>query len=115
MDNLLRIRLRAVNYDLKRDREYNIGLGRDLFQQWYVVITFGKYNTWGTSKTKIFDTRQEAYKFIDDKLRRRLSSLKRIGCQYQVIDFDGSDDILKTINKKVVEQFSWFGSLKQDR
>ena len=109
MDNLLHVKLRAINPDLKFDREYKIGLGKDLFQQWYVVITFGRYNTWGTSRTKIFDTRQEAYDFINSKLRRRLSSPKRIGCSYQLVSFDGAEEILETLSKKVIERFSWFG------
>jgi len=110
MDNLLKIRLRAVNPILKFDREYKIGLGRDLFKQWYVTITFGRYRRWGTSKTKLFETREEAYGYIDTKLRRRLSSPKRIGCPYQVVSFDGNDEILETISKKAIERFSWFGS-----
>ena len=51
MDNLLKIRLRALNLELKHDREYKITMGQDLFNNWYFTITFGKYNTWGTSKT----------------------------------------------------------------
>jgi hypothetical protein len=110
MDNLLKIRLRAVNPALHYDREYKIGLGTDLFRKWYVIITFGKYHSWGTSKTNYFETREEAYRFIDAKLKRRLSSTKRIGCPYQMISFDGRDDILETISKKVLHRFSWFGA-----
>jgi hypothetical protein len=83
-------------------------VGRDLFWQWYVVITFGRYGSWGTSRTKMFDTREETYDFIYAKLRRRLSSIKRIGCSYQIVSFDGAEEILKTINRKVIERFSWF-------
>ena len=108
VDNLLRVKLRAVNPDLKHDREYNIGLGQDLFQQWYVMITFGRYGSWGTSRTKVFNTREEAYDFINFKLRRRLTSPKRIGCSYQLVSFDGAEEILETLNNKVIERFSWF-------
>ena len=45
MDNLLKIRLRALNIDLNHDREYRIILGQDLFSNWYVVVMFGKYGT----------------------------------------------------------------------
>lgn len=110
MDNLLHVRLRAINQDLKFDREYTIGLGRDLFQQWYVVITFGKYQTWGTSRTKRFDTREEAYGFINAKLRRRLSSPKRIGCSYQIVSFDGAKESLEAMGNKIIDRFSWFGA-----
>ena len=108
MDKLLKIRLRALNTELKHDREYKVNLGQDLFKNWYVTITFGKYRTWGTSKTRYFETREEAYRFIDSTLKRRLSSPRRIGCPYQMVSFDGSDDILETINKEVIQKFSWF-------
>jgi predicted DNA-binding WGR domain protein len=108
VDNLLRVRLRAINPDLKHDREYKIGLGQDLFQQWYVVITFGRYGSWGTSRTKVFNAREEAYNFINTKLRRRLTSPKRISCSYQIVSFDGAEEILETMSNKVIERFSWF-------
>ena len=108
MDNLFHVRLRALNPDLKHDREYKIRLGQDLFQQWYVMITFGRYGSWGTSRTKVFNAREEAYDFINTRLRRRLSSIKRIGCSYQIVSFDGAEEILETINKNVINRFSWF-------
>lgn len=109
MDNLLHVRLRALNPELKHDREYKIRLGIDLFRHWYVVITFGRYATWGTSKTNLFDTREEAYEFINAKLRRRLSSPKRIGCSYQIVSFDGAKEILETMSNNMIDRFSWFG------
>jgi len=108
MDNLLRVKLRAVNHDLNFDREYKIVLGRDLFQEWYVVVTFGRYGLSGTSKTKTFREREEAYGFINARMRRRLSSPKRIGCPYQIVSLDGAEEILETINKKVIDRFSWW-------
>jgi predicted DNA-binding WGR domain protein len=100
--------MRAVNQDLKFDREYTIGIGRDLFQQWYVVIVFGRYGSWGTSRTKMFDTQEEAYAFINAKMRRRLSSPKRIGCSYQIVSFDGAEESLEALSNKVIDRFSWF-------
>jgi hypothetical protein len=108
MDNLLHVRLRAVNQDLKHDREYKIGLGLDLFRQWYVTITFGRYGSWGTSRTSLFNAREEACDFINTRLRRRLSSPRRIGCAYQIVSFDGAEEILETLNKKLIERFSRF-------
>ena len=112
MDNLLHVRLGAVNQDLKFDREYKIVLGRDLFQEWYVVITFGRYGLWGTSRTRTFSVREEAYGFINAKLRRRLSSPKRIGCSYQIVSFDGAEESLEAMGNKVIDRFSWFGNLE---
>ena len=109
MDNLLHVRLRAVNQDLKFDREYGLVLGKDLFQEWYVVITFGRYGLWGTSRTKTFETQEEAYGFINTKLRRRLTSPKRIGCPYQIVSVDGAEESLEAMGNKVIGRFSWFG------
>ena len=108
MDNLLVIRLRAINSEFKHDREYKIVLGQDLFGSWYVTITFGKYGAWGTSKTTYFNTHEEACGFIDNRLKRRLSSPKRIGCSYQIISCDGDNEIAQNINKSVIERFYWF-------
>jgi len=69
---------------------------------------FGKYGTQGRNKTTYFNTREEAYSFIDTKLKRRLSSPKRIGCSYQMVSFDGDSEILQNLNKSVIERFSWF-------
>lgn len=108
VDNLLDLRLRAFSPELKHDREYKIRLGQDLFRQCYVTITFGRFNTWGSRKTQIFDTREEAYSHINSKLQRRLSSIKRIGCAYQLVAFDGAEEILGTMDNKVIEKLSWF-------
>jgi hypothetical protein len=108
MDNLLKVRLRAINPDLGFDRTYTIILGRDLFRQWYVTIVFGRYNIWGTSKTLALETQEEAISYIHQKLRRRLSSPKRIGCSYQLVSFDGVDNLLTSINKELLAKFAWF-------
>lgn len=108
MDNLLHVRLRAVDPERKHDREYKVTLGKDLFGKWYVTIGFGRYGTGGASKSKLFEERQEAYDFINARLRRRLSSLKRIGCPYRIVSFDGAEEILETMGNKVIERFSWF-------
>lgn len=110
MDNILNIRLRTLSRELKHDREYKINLGTDLFGSWYVAITFGRYRTWGTVKTKYCDTREDAYKVINNILKRRLSSTKRIGCPYQIITFDGKDEIIGAMNKDMIQKFSWFST-----
>jgi predicted DNA-binding WGR domain protein len=108
MDNLLVIRLRAINIELKHDRGYKITLGKDLFGKWYVTITFGRYGTGGTSKTKLFEELQETHAYINNKLRRRLSSPKRIGCPYQIVSLDSAEETLAAMDTRVIEQFSWF-------
>lgn len=108
MDNLLKVRLRARNNELGVDREYTIRLGKDLFQQWYVTISFGRFNAWGTNRTAMFSLQEEALKFLHQRLRCRQSSPRRIGCSYQLVSFDGRDDVLSLVNKTIIERFSWF-------
>ncbi len=109
MDSLLKIRLRAVNRERGFDREYTIGVGQDLFRQWYVTVLFGRYSTQGTCRTTLFTGKDDAFRFVHQKLRRRLTSPKRIGCPYQVVSFKSSNDILPDINKNLIDRFSWFG------
>jgi len=51
---------------------------------------------------------EEAYDFINAKLRRRLTSPKRIGCAYQLVSFEGTEEILEIMDHKVIERFTWF-------
>jgi hypothetical protein len=114
MDNLLYIILRAARPEFGHDRGYQIKLGIDLFNQWFVTVSFGRYKTLGTNQTKYFNTRKEAYQFIDRSLKRRLSSPRRIGCPYQMVALNGRRDILDSINTKVIERFSWFKSFQSN-
>lgn len=108
MENLLKIRLRAKSHGLGVDREYTIGMGKDLFQQWYVTISFGRFDMLGTDRTTRFTIQGEALRVIHQKLKQRLSSSNRKGCSYQIVSFDGSDDILSLVNKTIIERFSKF-------
>jgi len=108
MDNLLHISLRAVRRKIGLDRVYRISLGTDLFQQWFVTVTFGRYNTAGTSQTKYFEGMEEACRFIDRVLKKRLSAPGRIGCHYQMVSFSGKEGILEHISQNIIDKFTKF-------
>jgi hypothetical protein len=80
MYSLLKTKLRARNLKLGFDREYVMGLGKSLFQQWYVTVTFSRFNAGGTNRTALFSGQEDALNFIHQRLRRRLSSPICIGC-----------------------------------
>lgn len=107
MDNLLIIRLRACSLELGHDREYQVRLGTDLFGCWCVLIAFGRYGRGGTIKAKHFETQIQAFAFMDQKLKRRLTAPKRIGCAYQILSVDGRDDMLALVNGQTIKRFSW--------
>jgi len=56
---------------------------------------------------KHFETQTEAFAFMDQKLKRRLTAPKRIGCPYQILSVDERDDMLAFVNSKTIKRFSW--------
>jgi len=113
MDNLLHIRLRAVSSKIGLDRFYRISLGTDLFQQWFVTVTFGRYKTSGTSQTSYFEGKKEACQFIDRVLKKRLSAPGRIGCPYQMVSFKGKEEVMGSISQNIIDKFTRFEDTKR--
>ena len=113
MDNLLHIRLRATSLERRHDRGYQMRLGTDLFGYWRVLIAFGRYGTGGTLKARYFENRIEAFTFIEQQLKRRLTAHKRIGCSYQILSVEGRNDILALVNNKTIERFSRVNTFKE--
>jgi len=107
MDNLLHLRLRAFQHDPPHDRDYHIRMGCDLLRKWYVTIIFGRYATKGTAKTTVLESQEEAFDLIHAKLRRRLSSPKRIGCAYQLVSLEGDPDLISSLDEQIIQRFSW--------
>jgi hypothetical protein len=106
MYNLLHIALRAINHDQNIDREYRILLGKDLFADWIATLFYGRYRTRGTQKTHVFATDQEALRFIEVNLKKRLSARKRIGYDYQLVYLEGTPEMLPSLKQKIIDKFS---------
>jgi hypothetical protein len=87
MDDLLSIALEAHSDELNRHRRYEISVGRDLLDHWTVTIRFGRIGA------PLRETRfgspdvGDARTIVQDRLRRRLSAPRRIGCAYRVAAF----------------------------
>lgn len=105
INNFLHIALRATNPDKGADRGYVLCLGKDLFGDWSVMLNYGRYGRKGTVKYAAFATKQEAYGFINAKLKRRLSAFKRIGCEYQATFLEGESEFKEFISLDLMERF----------
>jgi predicted DNA-binding WGR domain protein len=88
MENLLTIALEAHNDDLNHHRRYEITVGRDLLDDWTLSIRYGRVG--GGYQTQRFAGKDEDQirAIVRERLRRRRSAPKRIGCAYRVTMFD---------------------------
>lgn len=79
------IKLRARSIDLSIDRVYEVAIVNGLFNSVCVIIGWGRYKSKGQSKVFSFENWQEAEKFVQKKIKKRLGSEKRIGVAYKYI------------------------------
>lgn len=84
MDNLLTVAFEAHNPNLNHHRRYQITLGRDLLDDWTVSISFGRIGQGGHFLRFASSKADDMRAVIRDRLRRRLSAPKRIGCSYRL-------------------------------
>jgi hypothetical protein len=93
--------LRAILPEKNLDRDYTICIQKGLFGLWVLNIFYGK---WGAGCRKLqysFEKQEEAQDLIKKTLRKRLTSQKRIGCNYQPVETTGSTKDLEF----------WFGNV----
>ena len=84
MDNLLNVAFEAHNRDLNHHRRYAITVGRDLLDDWTVSICYGRTGQGGRVEQFAEANPEKLRAVIKDRLRRRLSAPKRIGCSYRL-------------------------------
>jgi predicted DNA-binding WGR domain protein len=90
MDNLLTIAFEAHHQEKNHHRRYQVTVGSDLLDGWTVAICYGRT---GHAGREIRYTAAEAdamRAIIRDRLRRRLSAPKRIGCPYRLAAFSAA-------------------------
>jgi predicted DNA-binding WGR domain protein len=87
MDNLLSITLEAHHPEMNHHRRYEVIVGRDLLDDWTVAIRFGRIGQGGREMRFASKHPEEMKTVIRDRLRRRLSAPKRIGCPYRLSSF----------------------------
>jgi hypothetical protein len=84
MDNLLTVAFEAHSAELNHHRRYQITVGRDLLDDWTVSICYGRSSQGGQMKRFASPQAEEVRAVIRDRLQRRLSAPKRIGCSYRL-------------------------------
>jgi hypothetical protein len=90
MDNLLTIALEAHNDDLNHHRRYEITVGRDLLDDWTLSIRFGRVGS-GCQTQRFMAADQDKLRgIVRERLRRRRSAPKRIGCAYLLTNLDAA-------------------------
>jgi hypothetical protein len=84
MDNLLTVTLEAHHPERNHHRRYQVTVGRDLLDDWTVSICYGRAGQGGQMKRFASPRVEEVRAIIRERLLRRLSAPKRIGCPYQL-------------------------------
>ena len=90
MDNLLTVAFEAHHTAKNHHRRYEVVIGRDLLGDWTVAIRYGRIGQAGQERRYASANPQEMRAVIRDRLRRRLSAPRRIGCRYQLAAFSYS-------------------------
>jgi hypothetical protein len=90
MDNLVTVAFEAHHTEKNHYRRYQVTLGRDLLDDWTVAICYGRTGQGGRELRYASPQPEEMRAVIRDRLRRRLSAPKRIGCAYRLAAFSAA-------------------------
>jgi hypothetical protein len=84
MDHLLTLGLEAHHGERDHHRRYEIAVGRDLLDDWTVAIRYGRTGQGGREIRYAGPVAEPMQAIVRDRLRRRLSAPRRIGCSYRL-------------------------------
>jgi predicted DNA-binding WGR domain protein len=87
MDNLLTVAFEAHHKERNHHRRYQVTVGCDLLDDWTVAIQYGRTGQAGREIRYASADPAPMKSIIRDRLRRRLSAPKRIGCPYRLAAF----------------------------
>ena len=90
MDNLLTVAFEAHNAERNHHRRYEVVLGLDLLDDWTLDICYGRVGQGGRVLRFASPRPEDIRAIIRDRLRRRLSAPKRIGCPYRLAEFSSA-------------------------
>jgi predicted DNA-binding WGR domain protein len=90
MDNLLTVAFEAHNAEKNHHRHYAVTVGRDLLDDWTVAICYGRTGQAGRVLRYAAAEADAMRAVIRDRLRRRLSAPKRIGCPYRLAAYSAA-------------------------
>jgi predicted DNA-binding WGR domain protein len=90
MENLLTVALEAHHAGKNHHRRYEVTVGHDLLDDWTVAIRYGRIGQGGQERHYASPKPEEMRAVIRDRLCRRLSAPKRIGCPYRLAAFSSA-------------------------
>lgn len=92
MLDLLSIALEAHSDERNHHRRYEVSVGRDLLGHWTIVIRYGRAGA-PLRELRLGDPDGDAARAkLRERLHRRLSAPKRIGCPYRLVSLDVAQD-----------------------
>jgi predicted DNA-binding WGR domain protein len=92
MENVLSLTLEAHNPGQNHHRHYAVMVGRDLLNDWTVSIRYGRTGQHGRELHYADADPAALVAVIRDRLQRRLSAPRRIGCSYRLAEFSSAPD-----------------------
>lgn len=93
MDNLMTLSLEAHSAEHNHHRRYEITIGRDMLDDWTLAVRYGRVGRRGQEQRYSANDASEIRAIIRDKLRRRISAPKRIGCRYRLVNVSAADEM----------------------
>jgi hypothetical protein len=87
MENLLSVAFEAHHAEKNHHRRYEIVVGRDLLDHWTVAIRYGRTGQAGRVLQYASPRPEDVRAVVRDRLQRRLSAPRRIGCSYRLAAF----------------------------
>jgi predicted DNA-binding WGR domain protein len=93
LDNLLTVTLEAHHEGKNHHRRYEVVIGRDLLDDWTLVIRYGRVGSASQIRHYAATQPDVVRAIIRERLLRRLSAPKRIGCSYRLTALHAAPDL----------------------
>jgi hypothetical protein len=90
MDNLPTVVFEPHDAEKNHHRRYEVTVGCDLLDDWTIAIRYGRAGQAGRDVRFASPKPEEMRAVVPDRLRRRLSAPKRIGCPYRLAAFSAA-------------------------
>jgi hypothetical protein len=90
MNNLLIVIFEAHNTEKNHHHRYQVTVGRDLLDDWTVTISYGSTGKGGRELRYAASDADVIRSILRNRLRRRLSAPRRIGCPYRLAAFNAA-------------------------
>jgi len=86
----MNVAFEAHHAEKNHHRRYEITIGRDLLDDWTVSIRYGRTGTGGHVLRYAGQDTAKLQAIVKERLRRRLSAPKRIGCSYRLKEMNSA-------------------------